>query len=72
MARIFVDGSRQHPDYTAGSSSPVARIESVFVLASIAPYRGSEVIKFDEVSGYPNTPDLLKSSTNIYSSWNYF
>jgi hypothetical protein len=28
-ARIFVDGSYQHPDYTAESSSPVARIDSV-------------------------------------------
>ena len=55
-ARIFVDGSKQKPEYTAESSSPVARIESVYMLASIAAFRGWEVIKFDVVSGYPNTP----------------
>ena len=53
-ARLFVDGSRQLPDYTAESSSPVARIESVFMLASIAAYRGWEVLKYDVVCGYPN------------------
>lgn len=55
-ARIFVDGSKQRPEYTAESSSPVARIESVYMLASIAAFRGWEVVKFDVVSGYPNTP----------------
>ena len=53
-ARLFVDGSRQLPDYTAESSSPVARMESVFMLASIAAYRGWEVLKYDVVCGYPN------------------
>jgi hypothetical protein len=59
-ARIFVDGSRQHPDYTTESSSRVDRIESVFMLASIAAYRGWEVIKFDVVSGYPKYRRISK------------
>ena len=42
-ARLFVDGSRQLPDYTAESRSPVARMESVMMLVSIAAYRGWEV-----------------------------
>ena len=55
-ARLFVDGSQQLPDYTAESSSPVARMESVMMLASIAAYHGWEVMKFDVVCGYPNAP----------------
>lgn len=53
-ARVFVDGSKQLPEFTAESSSPVARIESVFALAGIAAYKQWDVIRFDVVCGYPN------------------
>lgn len=52
--RIFADGSRQLPEHTGESSSPVARIESIFVLAGIAAFKGWYVIRFDVVCGYPN------------------
>jgi len=53
-ARVFADGSKQLPEFTAESSSPVARIESVFALAGIAAFRKWEVVRFDVVCGYPN------------------
>jgi hypothetical protein len=53
-ARVFADGSKQLPEFTAESSSPVARIESVFALAGIAAFKKWEVIRFDVVCGYPN------------------
>jgi hypothetical protein len=55
-ARVFADGSKQLPEFTAESSSPVARIESVFALAGIAAFKGWAVIRYDVVCGYPNTP----------------
>ena len=61
-ARLFVDGSRQLPDYTAESSSPVARMESVFTLASIAAYRGGYSTS---CVGIRMPPAHLKSSTSI-------
>jgi hypothetical protein len=55
-ARIFANGSRQLPEFTAESSSPVARIESIYALIGIAAFKGWEVMRFDVVCGYPNTP----------------
>jgi hypothetical protein len=55
-ARIFADGSKQLPEFTAESSSPVARIESIYAIAGIAAFKGWKAIRFDVVCGYPNTP----------------
>jgi hypothetical protein len=54
-ARIFAGGNKQLPEFTAESSSPVARIESIYALIGIAVFKGWEVIRFDVVCGYPNT-----------------
>ena len=53
-ARIFADGSKQRPEFTAESSSPVARIESIYALAGIAAFRKWPFMRFDVVCGYPN------------------
>jgi hypothetical protein len=55
-ARVFGDGSVQLPEYTAESSSPVARMETIFCLAGKAAVKGWSIIRFDVVCGYPNTP----------------
>ena len=55
-ARVFVDGSVQKAEYTGESSSPVARIESIFAMAGIAAYMGWIVIKIDVTSAYLTTP----------------
>jgi hypothetical protein len=53
-ARVFADGSKQLAEFTAESSSPVARIESIYALAGIAAFRDWPVMRFDVVCGYPN------------------
>jgi hypothetical protein len=55
-SRIFMNGSKQVDQYTAESSSPVARIESVFTTAALAAYHGWIVFKVDVVGAYLNTP----------------
>jgi hypothetical protein len=55
-ARVFTDGSKQLPEFTAESSSPVARIESIFALAGFAAYNDLIVFKIDVICAFPHVP----------------
>jgi hypothetical protein len=51
--RVLARGDQQQEH--GETSSPVCRIESVFMIAMIAAYLGLEVFKFDVVTAYLNT-----------------
>ena len=61
-SRVLANGSRQVDLYTGESSSPVARHESIMMLAGYAAHTGWEVFKIDVVAGYPHAerPDEVK------------
>jgi len=52
--RVLANGKLQKPEFTTESSSPVARIESIFMLAAIAAFHKLITFKIDVVCGYPN------------------
>jgi hypothetical protein len=52
--RVLVRGDLQH--YVGETQGPVCRIESVFILISIAIYNDLEIMKVDVTAAYLNTP----------------
>ena len=52
--RVLVRGDLQH--LTGETEGPVTRVESIFILTSIAAYRDLEIFKIDVTSAYLNTP----------------
>ena len=52
--RVLVRGDLQH--ITGETEGPVTRVESIFILTSIAAYRDLEIFKIDVTSAYLNTP----------------
>jgi hypothetical protein len=55
-ARVFANGSGERDEHVFESSSPVARTDSVFTLATIGAYRKALIFTIDVVSAYPRTP----------------
>ena len=52
--RVLVRGDLQQ--ITGETEGPVTRVESIFILTSIAAYRDLEIFKIDVTSAYLNTP----------------
>ena len=52
--RVLVRGDLQH--LTGETEGPVTRVESIFILTSIAAYHDLEIFKIDVTSAYLNTP----------------
>ena len=55
-ARLLARGDQQRDDYVGETSSPVARVETIFMLACIAIQREYIVFSIDFVGAYLNTP----------------
>ena len=52
--RVLVRGDLQ--DFVGETQGPVSRVESIFIIISIAILKGLEVFKIDITSAYLNTP----------------
>jgi hypothetical protein len=55
-ARLLVRGDQQLDSFTGETSSPVCRVETIFLVASIAILKGYTVFSIDFVGAYLNTP----------------
>ena len=55
-ARLLARGDQQRDDYVGETSSPVARVETIFMLACVAIRREYIVFSIDFVGAYLNTP----------------
>ena len=55
-SRVLVRGDMQKPEFTGESSSPTARIESVFWLLSVGVFLKQIFFKIDFIGAYLNTP----------------
>ena len=52
--RVLVRGDLQH--VVGETEGPVARVESIFILISVAVYHELEIFKIDITTAYLNTP----------------
>ena len=52
--RVLVRGDLQH--VIGETEGPATRVESIFILISIAVYRGLDIFKIDITAAYLNTP----------------
>ena len=52
--RVLVRGDLQH--VIGETEGPVARVESIFIVISVAVYRDLEIFKIDITAAYLNTP----------------
>jgi hypothetical protein len=55
-ARIFANGHGEKDEYVFESSSPVARIQSVFTLAAVGAHLKCIMFTVDVIQAYPTTP----------------
>ena len=53
--RVLARGDKQREDMLGETHGPVSRVESIFLLASIAALKEYEVVKIDFVAAYLNT-----------------